>query len=87
MLFGRIPGQILTRPKKGFGIPIAHWIRKDLRREFESTLAPDRIGKAGFFNPDTVSALLAEHLAGKKDNRKQLWTLYVFEKWRENWLA
>lgn len=86
MLFGRIPGDILNRPKKGFGIPIAHWIRKDLKAEFESTLASDRIRKAGFFNPDTVSALLAQHLAGKRDNRKQLWTLYVFEKWRERWL-
>lgn len=87
MLFGRIPGEILDRPKKGFGIPIAHWIRKDLRTEFETTLAPDRMRAAGFFNPAAVSALLAEHLAGKRDNRKQLWTLYVFEKWRQNWLT
>lgn len=86
MIAGRIPGEIMDRPKKGFGIPIAHWIRQELRGEFESTLAPDRIRKAGFFNPETVSALLAQHLAGKRDNRKQLWTLYVFEKWRENWL-
>lgn len=86
MLFGRIPAEILDRPKKGFGIPIAHWIRRDLKTEFQTTLAPERIRKAGFFNPETVSALLNEHLAGKRDNRKQLWTLYVFEKWRENWL-
>ncbi len=86
MIAGRIPGEIMDRPKKGFGIPIAHWIRQDLRGEFETALAPERIRKAGFFNPDAVSALLAQHLAGKRDNRKQLWTLYVFEKWRENWL-
>lgn len=86
MLRGRIPAEILDRPKKGFGIPIAHWIRKDLRREFESALTPDRVRKDGFFNPEAVSALLAEHLAGKRDNRKQLWTLYVFQKWKETWL-
>jgi asparagine synthase (glutamine-hydrolysing) len=87
MLRGRIPAEILTRPKKGFGIPIAHWIRQDLRREFEAALAPDRVRKDGFFNPEAVSALLAEHLAGKRDNRKQLWTLYVFQKWKETWLG
>jgi asparagine synthase (glutamine-hydrolysing) len=86
ILRGRVPAEIIDRPKKGFGIPISHWIRKDLKPQFESALAPDRIRREGFFNPDTVSLLLAEHLAGKRDNRKQLWTLYTFQKWQETWL-
>jgi len=83
---GRLPDPIINRPKKGFGIPIAHWIRRELRGEFESTLSPARIAREGLFDPRGVRLLTDNHLSGKRDNRKQLWTLYVFQKWKENWV-
>ncbi len=83
---GRLPHDIIHRPKKGFGIPVAHWIRGDLKKHFEHALSPARIQKDDIFNSKAIQALLQEHLSGKKDNRKQLWTLYVFQKWKENWL-
>lgn len=87
MMRGRVPDSILKRKKKGFGIPIAHWIRGSLRTSFESALSEERIRREGFFEPREVSRLLAEHLAGRRDNRKKLWTLYVFQKWQEQWLS
>jgi asparagine synthase (glutamine-hydrolysing) len=86
MMRGRLPAGIIDRPKKGFGIPIAGWIRQELKEEFQATLGPERIAKGGWFRPEVVTGLLNEHLAGKRDNRKQLWTLYVLEKWRANWV-
>ncbi|MEI8344786.1 MAG: asparagine synthase (glutamine-hydrolyzing) [Candidatus Omnitrophota bacterium] len=82
-----LPARIIDRPKKGFGIPIAKWIRQDLKKEFERALSPQILRKDGIFEPSTVRLLLDEHLSGKKDNRKQLWTLYVFQLWKERYLS
>ena len=80
-LRGVLPERILRRPKKGFGIPVAEWFRGPVRDEMRAVLAPERIGREGFFEPAEVSRLVGEHLDGRADNRKQLWTLFAFEKW------
>jgi asparagine synthase (glutamine-hydrolysing) len=49
--------------------------------------APARLKRAGWFNPRYVQTLLAEHLSHRQDHRKLLWTLLVFELWREKWLG
>jgi asparagine synthase (glutamine-hydrolysing) len=84
-LRGILPAHILNRRKKGFGIPVAHWFRGPLREQMQSVLAPDRLRREGLFSPEAVGKLVAEHLAGTRDNRKQLWTLFVFELWYEGY--
>ncbi len=83
---GLIPKDIIHRKKKGFGAPIGMWIHQELRELFETYLAQDRIKKGGLFRPEYVSGLLREHLDRRRDNRKLLWTLLVFELWRERWM-
>ena len=83
---GRLPGEIIRRRKKGFGIPIAKWIREDLKSEFRRVLSARELDKDGLFNATAVARMLDEHLSGKIDRRKQLWTLYVFQKWKEIFL-
>jgi asparagine synthase (glutamine-hydrolysing) len=78
---GWIPDEVINRPKKGFGVPIAKWVKRELREIFEDFLSPDRIKREGFFTPAYVTLLLQDHLSNKKDNRKQLWTLLVWELW------
>ncbi|MGH7764260.1 MAG: asparagine synthase (glutamine-hydrolyzing) [Candidatus Dormibacteraceae bacterium] len=82
-LRGILPDSILNRPKKGFGIPVADWFRGPLKEQMLSVLSPDRIAGQGWFEPAAVSRLIDEHLTGRRDNRKQLWTLFAFELWRE----
>ncbi len=78
---GILPDEVIHRKKKGFGVPIAKWIKGPLKDLFEDLLSPDRVGREGFLNPSYVSRLLQDHLSNKKDNRKQLWTLLVWELW------
>ena len=80
---GLLPEKIIRRPKKGFGIPIAKWIKSDLKELFRDTLSKDRMAEGGLFNPDYVERLLAEHLSNFRDHRKLLWTLFIFETWRQ----
>ncbi|MBN2372349.1 asparagine synthase (glutamine-hydrolyzing) [bacterium] len=77
-----LPGRIINRHKKGFGIPVAKWIKGELRELFQDTFAPDRIRREGIFDPDFISKMLNDHMAGNVDNRKSLWTLFMFEQWR-----
>jgi len=76
-----LPDEVINRPKKGFGVPIAKWIKGPLKELFSDLLSADRIKREGFLNPDHVDKLLKDHLMNKKDNRKQLWTLLVWELW------
>lgn len=85
-LRGVLPDSILNRPKKGFGIPVADWFRGPLKEQMLSVLSPDRIASKGFFAPDGVNRLIDDHLAGRRDNRKQLWTLFAFELWHDGYL-
>jgi asparagine synthase (glutamine-hydrolysing) len=85
-LRGLLPAAILNRPKKGFGIPVAHWFRGPLREQLLSVLSPERIARKGFFEPAAVAALIGDHLDGRRDNRKQLWTLFAFELWHDGYV-
>jgi asparagine synthase (glutamine-hydrolysing) len=83
-LRGLVPDEILRRPKKGFGIPVAAWIRGPLRPLFEELLSERELREGGVFDPQGVRALLKSHLEGRADLRKPLWTLLMFQLWRKH---
>ena len=84
---GRLPAAILDRPKKGFGIPVARWLRGPLAPLMDSLLAPDRLRRQGLFRPEEVARRIGEHRAGVRDHRKPLWTLLMFQLWHDHWLT
>jgi len=83
----KLPPETLGRSKKGFGIPVAKRFRNELRSLMLDALSETRIRQQGIFNPVEVTRLVNEHLRGTKDNRKQLWTLFIFELWFEHHLC
>jgi asparagine synthase (glutamine-hydrolysing) len=83
-LRGIVPDEILRRPKKGFGIPVAAWIRGPLRPLFEDVFSEKALREGGVFEPQAVRALLQTHLDGRADLRKPLWTLLMFQLWQRN---
>jgi len=83
---GRLPEGITGRAKKGFGIPVAEWLKTDLREQLQDELSPERVRRQGLFDPAVVERLVSEHLAGRRDHRKQLWTLFMFQLWHRRWI-
>ena len=83
---GILPNEVLTRKKKGFNVPVAYWLNADLKELVQDQFAPAKLKREGFLNPDYVQKLLAQHAEGTHDNRKQLWTLLVFELWYERYM-
>lgn len=79
-----LPREIIRRPKKGFNMPVARWLTDDLRDLVLDMLSEERINRQGFFRYDYVKHLLDEHFAHRRDNRKLLWTLLVFQLWHNS---
>ncbi|MDX2035353.1 MAG: asparagine synthase (glutamine-hydrolyzing) [Isosphaeraceae bacterium] len=84
---GRVPDSVLERPKKGFGIPVGRWLRGPLGPWVDRLLDRDRLAREGLFRPDAVRRLVEDHRTGRVDNRKPIWTLLIFQLWREHWLG
>ena len=81
-----LPKNILNRPKKGFGIPIAGWLKGRLNPLMHDLLAPKRLKDQGLFDEKFVQKLIKEHETNIASHHKQLWTLLVFQIWFDNFL-
>ncbi len=81
---GKLPDDIITRAKKGFALPIASWLRGDLKPLGEELLESGYLRRQGIFNPAYVRGLWERHQTGRGDYRKELWTLLAFQLWYEH---
>jgi len=77
----KLPKNIVYRKKKGFSIPVSEWLKKDFSPLLQKTFSREKIMEQGIFNVDYVENLINEHNLGKKDHRKKIWTLLIFQLW------
>jgi asparagine synthase (glutamine-hydrolysing) len=77
----RLPPELLNRPKMGFAIPLAAWLRGPLREMLWDHLTGPRFLERGIASPKFVRHLLNEHQSGRRDNKTWLWALLVLEMW------
>ena len=76
-----LPEYIMKRPKKGFGIPVAKWLRNEFRPVVDELLGESFIKRQGIFQWPYINRLVQEHMSQKADRRKELWTLLMFQWW------
>jgi asparagine synthase (glutamine-hydrolysing) len=86
LAYSLVPREILDRPKQGFGVPIGHWFRGELRDVFGDILGSSTARQRGYFNRRFVDRVLQEHLTGKRDHALRLWQLVVFELWHRQYV-
>ncbi len=79
-----LPKNILQRPKKGFGVPIAEWLKHRLNPLMHELLDSTRLKNQGLFDAEFVQKLIKEHETNAASHHKQLWTLLVFQLWFDN---
>jgi len=76
---GLLPPETRKRRKEGFSIPMKNWLRGVLQPLMEEVLAADRLEARGWFRPDEVQRLMAEHVAGRENHAHRLWCLMALE--------
>ncbi len=76
-----LPDQLVDRPKAGFDLPIAEWLRGPLRGWAEELLGERRLRDEGYLRPEPVRAKWEEHLSGRRNWQHQLWAVLMFEAW------
>ncbi len=81
-----VPSELFERPKMGFGVPIDRWFRNELKGLLLDYLSPERLRKEGIFDQYLVEEKIKEHLSGKANHQYRLWSLLMWEIWRERWL-
>ena len=78
-----LPEEVLNKPKTGFTTPIPMWIRGRLKDYVEDVLAPSALRRTGIINDDYVRRLLSEHISGKADHGRRIWSLVNFVLWHD----
>ncbi|MGI8852266.1 MAG: asparagine synthase (glutamine-hydrolyzing) [Methyloceanibacter sp.] len=83
VLYRHVPKQLVERPKTGFAIPIGSWLKGPLRPWAEELLSEKRLAAGGLLNPAPIRARWREHLEGRRNWHSPLWTVLMFQAWRE----
>jgi asparagine synthase (glutamine-hydrolysing) len=83
LLYRHVPRALIERPKSGFAVPVADWLRGPLRDWAEALLDKRRLRDEGYFRPEPIRASWRALLAGKDDEQRRLWPVLMFEAWLE----
>ncbi|MDR1052601.1 MAG: asparagine synthase (glutamine-hydrolyzing) [Planctomycetaceae bacterium] len=79
-----LPTNIERRRKMGFGVPIDHWFRNELKDKVQDTLMDKKCTTRGYFKKNYIKQLLNEHLNNQFDHAYRIWNLFVLELWIQN---
>lgn len=82
LLYDYVPKQLVDRPKAGFAVPLAKWLRGDLREWAESLLDEQALKSTGFFDAKKLRAVWQAHLSGQHDYQYQLWGPLMLLAWQ-----
>jgi asparagine synthase (glutamine-hydrolysing) len=80
-----VPRECVYRPKEGFSVPIKTWLKHEFRGLVERYLVPTRLRSEGLFEPAVVDRMWQEHLGNRANHSHLLWSMLVFEQWRDRW--
>jgi len=76
-----VPPDVLSRPKRGFGVPLRRWFHERLIGWARDVLLDRRSSQRGWTKTSEVEALLRQHELGTRDHAKRIWALVCLELW------
>jgi asparagine synthase (glutamine-hydrolysing) len=85
LLFRHVPQELVDRPKTGFGIPLAEWLRGPLRAWADSLLDRRQLEEQGFLDAPLLRARWDDFVRGTNDDHYAIWTALMFQAWLQQW--
>jgi asparagine synthase (glutamine-hydrolysing) len=76
-----VPQEVIDRPKMGFGVPLARWLRGPLREWMLDSLSPSRIASAGLLDPNAVALSVDRLMSGRDEEQPRVWTALMLSEW------
>lgn len=86
VLHRHVPAALVERPKQGFSVPIAEWLRGPLREWAEDHLTTDALQRDGLLDPRPLRAEWHSLLGGRSEKALAIWSLLMFQAWRDRWV-
>jgi asparagine synthase (glutamine-hydrolysing) len=83
ILHRHVPADFVERPKMGFSIPLADWLRGPLRSWGEELIDEKKLEQQGYLNKDLIHNKWRQHQSGKHDWAHSLWDILMFQSWLE----
>ncbi len=85
ILYGHVPRALVDRPKMGFGVPLAEWLRGPLRPWAEDLFSRDALTRHGLLDPAPVRRAWRLHTDRKRDLGYELWDVLMLQAWLDRW--
>ncbi|MDP2696897.1 asparagine synthase (glutamine-hydrolyzing) [Thalassospira sp.] len=82
-----VPDELIDRPKAGFGVPLAEWLRGPLKDWLHDLLARDALYEDLGLDRQRVQTCLSEHQAGTRNWPHQLWCIAMLSDWQQRWMG
>ncbi len=81
ILHRHVPRELVDRPKRGFEVPLAEWLRGPLRPWAQDLLDPATLAAEGYLDPVAVTRHWREHLSGERNWHRRIWPVLMFQAW------
>ena len=81
-----VPNDLTSRPKAGFAVPLADWLRGPLRDWASELLSTERLADTGLFDARRVQAVWHDHLTGGRNRHYALWSVLMAQSWHAAWI-
>lgn len=81
ILYRYVDRKLVDRPKQGFGVPLAEWLRGPLRPWAEDLLSDSALASSGFLSPDPVRRAWLAHQSGDENNHYRIWAILMLQAW------
>ena len=86
ILYKYVPQKIVDRPKMGFGIPLAEWLRGEMRELIDQYLEPTALERQGVLDPGLVQRSIQDFRLGDEHAVHRIWPMLAFQMWYEKWM-
>jgi asparagine synthase (glutamine-hydrolysing) len=87
LLYRLVPRDIVDRPKMGFSVPLDHWLRGELCPWAEELLSVEQLERDGVLHAAPIRRAWSELKGGRSEHALGLWSVLVFQAWRQRWLS